>query len=152
MPSCWQTVMDLQTQTDIVYSYSTCECYHVHPDKSKCITFSMKFPPSVKLNDKEVDPTESQTHLGIDRYMAMTSHRRPLLTTASVSVDIQPMHLRVLGSMELMNGISPAISIHIYRTYVLPRVMYVLDDTILTSKHIGRGLHTPLVHPPPPTT
>ena len=37
-----------------------------------------------------------------------------------------------------MNGISPAISIHIYRTYVLPRVLYGLDGTILKSKHITK--------------
>ena len=46
------SVIDLQTHMDIVYSYSTRERYHIHPDKSKCITFGMKFPPSVKLNDK----------------------------------------------------------------------------------------------------
>ena len=37
-----------------------------------------------------------------------------------------------------MNGISPTISIHIYRTYVLSRVMYDLEGTILKSKHITK--------------
>ena len=37
-----------------------------------------------------------------------------------------------------MNGISPAISIHIYRTYVLPRVLYGLEGTIRKSKHITK--------------
>ena len=83
------TVIDLQTQMDIVYSYSTRERYHIHPDKSKCITFGMNFPPSIKLNDKEVIPTESLTHLGIDRYA----------NDPSPDASIGP-HSWVLGSME----------------------------------------------------
>ena len=61
------SVIDLQTQMDIVYSYSTREHCHIHSDISKCITFGMKFPPSVELNDEAVVPTESLTHIGIDR-------------------------------------------------------------------------------------
>ena len=128
------TVIDLQTQMDIVYSYSTDERYHIHPDKSKFITFGMKFPPSVKLNDKEVIPTESLTHLGIDRYANDPSPDASIDDRLSLG---RRSAYELMGSgFHGMNGIFPAISIHIYRTYVLPRVLYGLEGTILKSKHI----------------
>ena len=112
------TVIDIQTQMGIVYSYSTRERYHIHPDKSKCITFGMKFPPLVKLNDKEFIPTESLTHLGIDRY---SNDQSP---DASIDDRLSLGRRLAYALMDSwfhgMNGISPVISIHIYRKYVLP--------------------------------
>ena len=69
--------------------------------------------------------------------MPMTPHRMPLSTTAS-SLGRRSAYALMGSGFHGMNGISPAISIHIYRTYVLPRVLYGLEGTILKSKHITK--------------
>ena len=100
-------------------------------EKKKCWIW-----PSVKLNDKEVIPTESLTHLGIDRYANDPSPDASI--DDRLCLGRRSAYALMGSGFHGMNGISPAISIHIYRTYVLPRVLYGLEGTIRKSRHITK--------------
>ena len=71
--------------------------------------FSMRFPPSVKLNDKEVVPTESLTHLGIDRYVNDQSPDASI--DDRLTLGRRSAYALMGSGFHGMNGISPAISI-----------------------------------------
>ena len=80
--------------------------------------------------------TESLTHLGIDRYANDPSP--DVSIDDRLSLGRRSAYALMGSGFHGMNGISPAISIHIYRTYVLPRVLYGQEGTILKSKHITK--------------
>ena len=126
MSSCWQTQSLIFRPRWILCTatlhVSVTTSTRINPSASRLV---MKFPPSVKLNDKEVIPTESLTHLGIDRYANDPSPDASI--DDRLSLGRRSAYALMGSGFHGMNGISPAISIHIYRTYVLPRVLYGLE-------------------------
>ena len=130
------SVSDMQTQLNIVHTYSQRERYEIHPDKSKCITFGTKHPPTFLLKDKEIPNENSLTHLGIDRHDSVLSP--DVYIDERISMGRRTAYSLMGSGFHGVNGISPAISIQIYRTYVMPRVMFGLEAIILKSKQISK--------------
>jgi hypothetical protein len=128
------TPSEMQAQLDIVSNYSKRERYVIHPDKSKYIAYASKFPPTFQLDNKEVHLSDSLTHLGVDRY-----HNN--LTADSFIEDRISLGRRTAYSLmgagfHGTNGISPEITIRMYRIYVLPRYLFGLEAIILSNKQL----------------
>ena len=129
-------IVDLQSQLNVVEDYASRERYIIHPDKSKLITYGTGNhgnPSTASLNGKDITPGNMLIHLGIERH-ANVQH-------SEAFIDVR-ISLARMTSYALMgtgfhgnNGISPAFTIPIYRTYVIPRLMYGLEAITIKDKH-----------------
>ena len=128
-------ILDLQTQADLVTSYARRERYQIHPDKSYLISYNLKHPCTVTIAEKDVEPTYHAVHLGMSRH---TNTLSPDMIVKERMACGRKTAYGLMGTgFHGVNGLSPKISIHIYETYVLPRLMYGLEATILKKKHIS---------------
>ena len=95
------------------------------------------------MNGEDIPLKPEVTHLGIQHSGIRTTsenlvkHKKSLLLRTCYSLIGMGMH----GT----NGLNPQASFSIYRSYVIPRVMYGLASVVLTSsqiqvleKHIAR--------------
>ena len=127
--------LELQTQADVVTGYAHREIYQIHPAKSRCVTFNVKFPAVINIDGQDVTSSEPAVHLGITRHSNT-------LSSDEVIQDRIALGRRTACSLmgagfHGVNGISPKVSLHLYDTYVLPRVLYGLEGTILKQKHLN---------------
>jgi hypothetical protein len=128
------TPTDMQALLNIVYSYSTRERYEIHPDKSRCIAYASKFPPTFYLNGCAIQQSSSLTHLGVDRH-----HNDSMADTfieERISLGRRTAYSLMGAGFHGTNGISPAITVRIYQTYVIPRYLYGLEALVLKKKQI----------------
>jgi hypothetical protein len=121
----------LQSMLNIAGDYSNREQYDLHPLKSEITQFDCKMKPadynwSISGVNKGVNG--NITHLGIV-YQGCTT--RGHLSGPWVKDKLSMTRRTVYGLMGTglhgSNGIGPAISVVIYRCYVLPRLLYGLD-------------------------
>ena len=127
--------LDLQIQADIVSSYARRERYQIHPDKSHLVTFNLKHPVPIIIAGKEVSPSEQAIHLGIPRHSNTLSP--DTIVKERLSCGRKTAYSLMGTGFHGVNGLSPKISLHIYEMYVLPRVLYGLEATILKKKHLS---------------
>jgi len=87
------------------------------------------------LNDAEIPVTGKITHLGVDRYSDEISPKQFIVDR--ISMARRTAYALMGTGCHGSNGISPQVSIQIYRTYVLPRLMYGLEAVVLRSSQIS---------------
>ena len=127
-------INDLQIQLNIASDYANQERYQIHPDKSRCVSFGVNHPASIILDGTAIVVGEKLTHLGINRYSNTPSSN--CVPQDRISTARRTAYLLMGSGFHGVNGISPHISIKIYRSYVLPRLMYGLESIVLKTKHI----------------
>ena len=130
--------LDLQHMLDIVSEYSSLHRYNTHPTKSEVCVISREpeFLPALKewhISDVKLPISHQATHLGITRSDLQTSD-----TIAETRITQARRTSYALMSVGLHghNGLSGEACIHIYKTYVLPRLMYGLEAISLNVGQI----------------
>ena len=138
--------LDLQIQADIVSSYARRERYQIHPGKSHLVTFNLKHPVPIIIAGKEVSPSEQAVHLGIPCHSNTLSP--DTIVKERLSCGRKTAYSLMGTGFHGVNGLSPKISLHIYEMYVLPRVLYGLEATILKKKHLSEleSFHRGILH------
>ena len=124
----------LQHLIDVVADYARQERYTIHPKKSQLITYGVAAPSPPILNGTAIPCTDKLTHLGIDRYTDNVTPSQ--FITDRISLASRTAYALMGSGFHGMNGISPKVSIQIYRIYVIPRLMYGLEAVVLNKTQI----------------
>ena len=92
------------------------------------------------LCDEEVTPTDDNTHLGIIR-----SAGKLIAPDVLISESLERLQLARRTRYALMgaglhgsNGISPVVAWSMYKTYVLPRLLFNLEVIPLTASQVAQ--------------
>ena len=128
-------IVDLQSQLNVVEDYASRETYIIHPDKSKLITYGTCNPSTASLNGKDITPDNMLIHLGIERH-ANAQHSETFFD-ARISLARRTSYSLMGTGFHGNNGVSPAFTIPIYRTYVIPRLMYGLKQSQLRTNTLA---------------
>ena len=126
----------LQTLLSIITEYANNLHYTIHPEKSHVIPFNLQSNHQLKalqeiqpwtINSDKTPVCSSSTHLGIQRRS----------TSADDTVDARLCTARktlyaLMGAgLHGLNGLPVSTSLHIYKIYVLPRLLYGLETITL---------------------
>ncbi len=138
--------LDLQHMLDIVSEYSSLHRYNIHPTKSEVCIFTREpdFLPSLKswdISDSVLPVSNTTTHLGITRGDLQTND---LIVDTRITQARRTCYALMSIGLHGHNGLNAAACIHIYRTYVLPRLLYGLEAISLTGGQISEldAFHT----------
>jgi hypothetical protein len=118
-----------------VHQYAKKERYEIHPGKSACVTYGTSNPSRLLLGECEIPVVDCITYIGIVRYS--NAPCSDSLCEDRVSLARRTAYSLMGARLHGMNGISPIISIHIYRIYVIPRLLFGLEAIILKDKHVA---------------
>ncbi|CAG2223523.1 unnamed protein product [Mytilus edulis] len=105
--------------------------YKIHPTKTEIIDCSkIKTDYNWTMDGKKVKTTDCSEHLGVKRTDGSENN-------FNVKDRIQTARYALMGSgVHGTNGLNPEISYQIYRTYVIPRLIYGLEVLPLTKSNL----------------
>ena len=119
------------------HRYSRQHHYKIHPTKTKIVehNFGKKEADHVwTLGDTRVHSSEETTHLGLKRTMSGECE-------ININERIKSARRTKCSLMNSgyhgTNGLSPMTSFQIYKTYVLPRLLYGLEILPLNKTNIA---------------
>ena len=124
-----------QQMLDEAALYADRHHYSLHPSKSIMAVFNSGCRSSTQpllLKDQPMKIVTTFSHLGITRDTASTSMSTCIRerTQLGQKTVYSLMHIGLHGG----HGLNPAASLKVIDTYVLPRMMYCLEATKLTTK------------------
>jgi hypothetical protein len=127
---------DLQSMLDITQDYSQKERYRIHPTKSQIVSYNSKEAHSWTLGANQVPLCEDLTHLGIKR--CMDSISPDSLIDDRIQCSRRTAYSLMGAGLHGTNGLPPKISLKLYSTYVMPRLLFGLESLVLTNSQINR--------------
>ncbi len=126
---------DLQVQMAISQGYADEELYNIHPKKTQATGYDSKDDPTWTMGDTSIRLSEEVTHLGITR---VKDCRSP---TSFIEDRIKAargaMYSLMGAGLHGVNGLPPIVSRAIYRTFVIPVLLYGLEVLVLTQAQIN---------------
>lgn len=129
---------ELQIMLYEALNYSKRKRYNIHPTKTSVVNISVyKLNEEFKWNlgDNEISLSGQTTHLGTTRAGKKES---ALNVSERISLARRTSYSLMNTGLHGANGLSPKISYFIYKTYVLPRLLYGLDALSLTKGQIDQ--------------
>lgn len=132
---------DLQVLLNMVVDYANKEHYIIHPEKSMIIPFNVKSHKQLEffledkpwiLNDEKLPVTTEMTHIGIQRDV---NGIQPCIDKR-LSSGRKAMYGLMGTGAHGKNGLPFKTSLHLYRTFVLPVMIYGLECLTLSKKNI----------------
>ena len=124
---------EMQAMITSCYNYASDHQYVLHPTKST-ITPYLNTPAEAnedwKMGEEKMETTASFTHLGLKWNKGKLS---PCIEDRIKTARRTVYSLMGTG-LHGVNGLSPAVSAHIIKIYVIPRLLYGLDATVTTKK------------------
>lgn len=131
-----RTDSDMQIQINMAQDFAEMEGYKLQPKKSVSIhirpvkTRSFDKVPFM-LGISEMPMVESATHLGIIRTGTLKQN-----VTQNVEENIKKKAYALLGiGFHGENGLDPETSIHLYKIYILPVLLYGME--LITPKGLA---------------
>ena len=131
---------DLQAMLDLADIYASMERYNIQPAKSSvtCYQTSSKLdnPDVIRnwtLGTNPLPVTNSFTHLGITRF---NMEVKDTAITEKVKLARRTSYALMGTGLHGTNGLPAAVSLKIYKSYVLPRMLYGLEAMNLDGKQI----------------
>ena len=126
---------ELQSQLDVVLSFSQQQRYIINPTKttiSVCPGSRSKLPnlSSWSLGNDSIEATDVFTHLGIDRYTQGNSDQ---LIQCRIQLARRTCYSLMGSGFHGTNGVSPTTALKLYTTYVLPRMLHCLEALVLNT-------------------
>lgn len=124
---------DTQVLIDIAVDYSDREQYKLQPLKSVSLNIyptsfqeNKASPVKFKLKDTEMPCVKSGAHLGMKRCSTVREN-----TVENVEENIKKatrtVYSLIPSGLHGHNGLDPVTSIHLYKTYVLPVLLYGME-------------------------
>ena len=139
-PTCADDVLliadekpELQAMLDYSYDYSRRHQYSIHPEKSTVTHYikkSTKPKEDWTLGEGIMTETDKFNHLGID----WTAEKTTPDILGRINTARKTVYALMGNGVHGQNGLSPATSIHIIHTYVIPRLLYGLDASLPSKK------------------
>jgi hypothetical protein len=125
---------EMQSMISTCYSYASEHQYVLHPLKST-VTPYLNVPDSTVDTDFTMGPdkmpsAEGFSHLGLD----WTQSKVTPSVEARIRLARNTTYALMGAGVHGTNGLSPVISMHIVRTYVIPRLLYGLEAVVLSKK------------------
>ena len=121
---------EMQAMINYCHSYSKEHLYNLHPEKSSVTPFLSKSPGKVwKLGEDCMTVATSFTHLGL----TWEAGKMTPDVDSRIKLARNTMYALLGTGLHGQNGLSPAVSIHILRIYIYPRLLYGLEATVLNT-------------------
>ena len=125
---------ELQVMLNILQRYANQHQYTIHPTKSKIIHYNKSSknpePYSWNMSGKEISASEETVHLGIKR---TTRKECDINIEDRIKSARRTKYALMNSGLHGTNGLNPKISVTIYKSYVLPRLLYGLEVLTLTK-------------------
>ncbi|VDI13436.1 Hypothetical predicted protein [Mytilus galloprovincialis] len=125
---------ELQVMLNILQRYANQHQYTIHPTKSKIIHYKSSKNPepySWNMSGKEISASEETVHLGIKR---TTRKECDINIEDRIKSARRTKYALMNSGLHGTNGLNPKISVTIiYKSYVLPRLLYGLEVLTLTK-------------------
>ena len=125
---------DMQAMLGAVYKYSEDHLYNIHPEKSSVTSLikdktNSAMQKTYQLNTSTLPERESFTHLGLKWNSGKITP-----DVANKLMSARRTVYALMGSgLHGGNGLSPATSLKIINTYVIPRLLYGLEAVNLSA-------------------
>ena len=126
---------DAQSLMSLISYYANAEHYVIHPEKSVIVPYHVKSKAElehlietrpIQMNQKGVPIKKEMTHLGITR-----NNSQPNANIEDrISCARKTLYALMGSGLHGLNGLPVAVSMHLYRTFVLTRALYGLEATI----------------------
>lgn len=131
------TEEDLQLMLDVTYNYSSRERYIIHPQKSMVIPKITSKRSDNKsdwhIGDSDILVGEKGTHLGIIRAV---KNELTININERISCARKTLYSLMGTSLHGTNGLPPTQCLNMYKTYVLPRLLYGLESFVPQQKDL----------------
>ena len=117
--------MHAQCIVYMVKGYCCGHRYCIHPKKSEEVPLNKDDKESqsnIVFGDEAIPKVQSTVHLGIHRQ----TNGRPDITH-KVQLGRRTMYSMMGAGVYGGSGLSPVVSAHLWKTYVIPRVIYGLE-------------------------
>ena len=133
----------LQSMLNIVANYADSHRYQIHPVKSTITIFSTEAERRIwaenspwHIHGECLSVTNTVTHLGLIRNAATPRSMMTIHIEGRINLARRTAYSLMGAGMHGLNGLHPAVSMHLYRTYVLPRLLSGLETVILSAKEL----------------
>ena len=157
---------DLQSLLWLCENYANMERYTIHPEKSVITPFAISSKAQLNflessrpwvINDSPVTVSSEFTHLGVQRSNQQAPNATHPAVEARLTTGRRTIYALMGVGMHGISGLPPAVSIHLYNIYVIPRLTYglqcinlrKLDINALELQH--RKFIRSILHLPPRT-
>jgi hypothetical protein len=125
---------DMQAMIEMCFNYSKVHQYSLHPEKSTVTTYlSHRKEPDKwqwRLGNELMPTVDSFTHLGLE----WTEGNMSPDVNCRISLARKTVYALMGTGLHGVNGLSPVVSLHIIKIYVVPRLLYGLDAAVLARK------------------
>ena len=128
---------ELQIMFNEAKGYSGKHRYEIHPTKTNVVVTAneqkVKGNPTWKLGENSISTSESAVHLGINRSGKREAN---INIVERISVARRTSYSLMNTGLHGSNGLSPEVSYQIYKTYVVPRLLYGLEIIPITKSQL----------------
>ncbi|CAC5388978.1 unnamed protein product [Mytilus coruscus] len=125
---------ELQIMLNVIDRYAKEHHYKIHPTKTEIIDCSKhKSSYNWTMGGKVVKTTDCSEHLGIKR---TDGKEHNFNIKERIQIARRTQYALMGSGVHGTNGLNPAISYQIYKTYVIPRLTYGLEVLPLTKSNI----------------
>jgi hypothetical protein len=110
------------------YTFSTTKTRTMMPKKGRRAN---RVDPHLHLNNKEIETTDQETHLGIERTVWLSNEPTIL---ERIKVTRRLAYAMMGAGLHGLNGINPMVSKQIWDCYLTPALLHGLEALILSRK------------------
>ena len=129
--------IELQCMLSTVQRHSRNDRVTIHPTKTKAVAFCKskvyKSSLSWKLGDSDISPVNQTLHLGILR---SEINENGINIADRISVARRTLYALINTGLHGSNGVNPIVAYKIYKSYVLPKLLYGLEILPLKQTHM----------------
>ncbi len=128
---------DLQVMLNVAYRYSNQHRYNIHPTKSNIISYTSKSKSKTDLQwiigENNLQLVDKTVHLGLTR---SESKESDTIISERICLARRTLYSLINTGVHGTNGLNPKVSFNIYKTYVLPRLLYSLEVINLSTSNL----------------
>lgn len=129
--------IELQCMLSTLQRHTRNDRVTIHPTKTKAVAFCKskvyKSSLSWKLGDSDISPVSQTLHLGILR---SELNENGINIADRISVARRTLYALLNTGLHGSNGVNPIVAYKIYKSYVLPKLLYGLEILPLKQTHM----------------
>ena len=139
-----ENTYELQCLLNLAKSYANEERYQLHPQKSvvACFNADTKWVDFLtdancfSLGSDAIPVVQNFTHLGIDRYTINSDACK--LIDSRIQLGRRTAYALMGAGLYAANGLPTLVSLRLYNTFVIPRILSGLESVVLKRKDINK--------------
>ncbi len=126
---------ELQVMLNVVDDYAKTNHYSLHPGKCEVFGITKREGLDWTLGGHSLPQPGKVTHLGLDIYPSSAKTANTLVTDR-ISLARRTAYSLMGCGLHGLNGLPPPVSLHVFNSYVLPRLLYGLEVVHLNNTNI----------------